>query len=576
MKEQILLDDGIVGVVLFPMLRSSREARERVLSYPKDFMKSSPFHLRSRMARSTSLSFWLVLLFGLLLKTQAQPIVVLNETFETPLNGFVWSRILQNPLSRVTVANGRASLISRGGLQTMEPLPNNFELQGKFRFVGENDHLRICWRSDLQPVGPYGEREGLLVVIAQNGELVLGSPGKTFGVLPNFKGGALQKYTDYWFRIVCFENRIDFYLQDFTTPLLSTISSYAKGSGLAIYNRELPQCSLELDEVQIWNLDGSGLGKDPSLILHLGMNGDSKDLTGNNPPAVVQGATPAVDRFGIAGGAYHFNGQDQYIVANVTRLPVGDSPRTLLAWVKPEDQREYPGFINYGVGDQDGRIFGLGMNMGYGVGAFLWGHGRDFQSHLPLPTGVWNFVAVRYHQGLAHITVGTETRSYIFPQGLALNTSDNGKLWVGAFSTRGSTVSPPNEGGFAGRFKGSLDEVRIFNRVLSDQELREIFAAENPSGSDDPDGDGFTTEEEQAGGANPFDPTSIPVGLSAFRAVELESVTKVGKLYQIMSSEDMVTWSPFGSSFQGTGTRTSKFVRVHPTQSRFWKLVALP
>lgn len=333
---------------------------------------------------------------------------------------------------------------------------------------------------------------------------------------------------------------------------------------------------VELEEIQIWSVGGSNPASDPSLILNLGMNGNAKDLTAKNPPAQVYGATPTTDRFGQPQKAFHFNGVDQYIAASVSELPIGGNPRTLIAWVKPEDQREYPGFINYGNGSREGGVFGIGMNMGLGTGAFLWGHGRDFQSLLALPSDQWSFVAVRYQYGTAQVTVGAETRSFSFPPQLQLDTLDNGILWIGAFSTLGDTVSPPNEGGFAGRFKGSLDDVRIYNRVLSEAEIREIFMAENPKGTDDPDGDGFTTDEEQAGGSNPFDSSSVPVGLNALRAVELQIVTQAGKMYQLESSTDRVHWTPDGDVFPGTGGRASRFVRAHPTDSRFWRLTTLP
>ena len=65
------------------------------------------------------------------------------------------------------------------------------------------------------------------------------------------------------------------------------------------------------------------------------------------------------------------------------------------------------------------------------------------------------------------------------------------------FGARGATYG----------FVGALDEIRLYNRALSADEITKLYTNE---GWDDPDGDGATNLEEYQSGTDPNDPTSTP------------------------------------------------------------------
>ncbi len=235
----------------------------------------------------------------------------------------------------------------------------------------------------------------------------------------------------------------------------------------------------QLDEVQIYNYALSAgeigtlytaqstfPGTATDLIADYSFAGDAGDNTQfANDGAVTGGVTAVADRAGYAGNAMHFDGTGSVKANN---SPQHNSDYTTISfWVKPD---EFPGsgevFLLSNGGWQERWKISM-PNHGKPVFTTNYENGiSDMDAGTPLTVGQWKHV-VMVHDG---------AKDKIFYNGVLVNQKDVvGKLK----STKhpfGIGYDPIDNGSF---FKGSLDEVQLYNRALSDAEVAALYAAQN-------------------------------------------------------------------------------------------------
>jgi hypothetical protein len=211
------------------------------------------------------------------------------------------------------------------------------------------------------------------------------------------------------------------------------------------------------------------------LVAYYPFNGNANDASGNgNNGTIHGGAVLAPDRFGSNNSAYAFNGVDGYIdVGN----PVGNSPSNLTetAWVKiisretsgivPEDviitKRQTP---NIGSGWPDLAVESSGPNTGAGeiiVDADNYGAKYLGSSHTQ--TNVWFFICEVSSNNIYQIYVNGVLENTV-TDSHPLNSVENMYLM--------------HQGAWGTYCHGLLDDVRIYNRVLSSNEVAQIYALE--------------------------------------------------------------------------------------------------
>ena len=140
--------------------------------------------------------------------------------------------------------------------------------------------------------------------------------------------------------------------------------------------------------------------------------------------------------------------------------PHGTAPRTLAGWVwMPEGIPVQPVFVHLGMGDWDGRMFGLGLS---DQRLSFWGGSRDVGSGLKVPAAGWHFVAVVYDPPAMTLVVDAQVERRVAPE---LATVFTGGLWLGA-ETINDGVS------VRGYFRGRLGAVWVYGRALSADELQ--------------------------------------------------------------------------------------------------------
>ena len=165
-----------------------------------------------------------------------------------------------------------------------------------------------------------------------------------------------------------------------------------------------------------------------------------------------------------------FGGTSQYItVAPGNSLPIGNSSYTLEAWIKPTSMGVYGivGYGTYGTGPQV-NAFRLSPNNGGELVNYWWG------PDLIVPTG--NLADGQWHHVAATYDGTTRT---IYVDGVAKG-SDVPGVAHAVPNASNATIGSTNNGEY---FRGSLDEVRVWNVARTQAQLSAAKGIGLPGGS---------------------------------------------------------------------------------------------
>jgi prepilin-type N-terminal cleavage/methylation domain-containing protein len=190
-------------------------------------------------------------------------------------------------------------------------------------------------------------------------------------------------------------------------------------------------------------------------------NNTARDYSGVSNTGTMNGVpVPATGQSGVSNSAYNFDGSDT-ISTTVTNFPIGSSARSIFAWVYVS---AYPstGLIMasaYGTGGTNFAA-GLGVNTLGRVG--FYGQGNDFSSTLTVPLNTWSVIGYNINGAQATIWLNEQSQTGTLPNGAA-NTQ-------AATHYIGSWV-----GGSSFRWNGLIDDVRVYNRILSLGEVQALY-----------------------------------------------------------------------------------------------------
>ncbi|VFM96417.1 MAG: Concanavalin A-like lectin/glucanases superfamily protein [Candidatus Kentron sp. G] len=197
------------------------------------------------------------------------------------------------------------------------------------------------------------------------------------------------------------------------------------------------------------------------LVAYYPFNGNANDESGNGNDGTVNGATLTEDRFGNAGSAYSFNGIDNYIdCGNADILNINDTI-TLSAWINHTTGEP----INWEDMFMKGNTtYGFQFNSGDDSFVFhLTTSGwKNLSSDIKPLAGVWYHVVGTYDGEQQKIYVDGVLKN-IDTWSESINVTDDPL-------TIGYKVASDNS-----YFNGVIDEVRIYNRPLSETEVQTLY-----------------------------------------------------------------------------------------------------
>ena len=212
------------------------------------------------------------------------------------------------------------------------------------------------------------------------------------------------------------------------------------------------------------------------LVAFYPFNGNGNDSTSNNRDGVVHGATLTNDRNSKGNSSYYFDGQDDYIsVANHSSLnPTGDFAISLWTLVS-STQVPHEG-INDILRKWNGNAEGYPFSISYLnttadpiVDKILYAR-YDGQGCANAPTAYSPAIDNDEFIHIALVKQGTKLRHYLngeliqeFTDNTSCSTSNTADMTIGS---RGNLVR---------FFKGKIDDIRIYNRSISDGEVASLF-----------------------------------------------------------------------------------------------------
>ena len=209
-------------------------------------------------------------------------------------------------------------------------------------------------------------------------------------------------------------------------------------------------------------------GINDGLVAYYPISGNAFDESGNGNDGTVYGAVLEDDRYGNPGSAYSFDGVDDYIqIAYSSSLH--PSVFSLSAWFNTTDNGRgtiitsdpdaYYCNHGYELGVQNGYgWFNTDPSSGCNDGKIVW-------SNNTLNDGLWHHMVAIFDGSKMMLYVDGVIQNNITP------TSTYSK--PNSYLTLGRTKY--SFGGDQRYFDGFIDDIRIYNRALSEYEIKELF-----------------------------------------------------------------------------------------------------
>jgi hypothetical protein len=177
-----------------------------------------------------------------------------------------------------------------------------------------------------------------------------------------------------------------------------------------------------------------------------------------------------VGKDGDSNGAYLYTTNNQYFTAVDTGLPMGASPRTMCAWIKPSSLPAgglHHMVFRYGtISPSQSSVLSLSNSSGAEISFF--GNAYDAVTNYTITTNVWSHFCATFNGGTtASLYVnGSLIASPSFLGTGPLNTI-SGSFAIGTWT---------GSGGPAFYWRGALDDVRIYNVALSATQISQIHS----------------------------------------------------------------------------------------------------
>jgi hypothetical protein len=288
------------------------------------------------------------------------------------------------------------------------------------------------------------------------------------------------------------------------------------------------------------------------LVAYYPFNGNANDASGNGINGTVYGATLTTDRFGNTNAAYYFDGVSAYITT-----PLGSSAFsndfTASVWFNAYDianawptllQEQWVSFLLQIVGQSSN------VSPPDRIGNFV-----SYDNYAPYTAGASGWYLDRFQQTPLNIycqvvvtKAGTNVAMYLNSQIAATGQVTNPTTHPGSYLTIGSldvAVFGPTEG----LFHGVIDDIRIYNRALSSNEVAQLYAIESGPRMD-----------------------LVKAVKPSFRNLTLTTN------YQLQISGDLNTWTNYGGAFTATNTSMvyPQYFDVDNWNSLFFRVQSVP
>jgi len=289
----------------------------------------------------------------------------------------------------------------------------------------------------------------------------------------------------------------------FNSYAAASLSGTTYLGGLVGYNADgsYTKCFWDSDI----NPDVNGIGNttapdyDFSWIGHWKMNDNDDhnqvdDSSGNDNHGTAQQITSTLHTDSgnppYLNGALTFNGSSDYITTPMTNFPTGAAERSASLWIKWDGSTSYSVIFGYGDDAAGIKLFGAFLDPTGNL--YCWNDyqnpANNYDTGIDIAIGDWTHIVLTYD--------GTNVRAY--KDGALVDTTAKALDTVLEESTIGKNIWDGLH-----HFAGSIDNVMIFNRALTAEEIEFLYNEGYgieilPDGSLDPNVIGKLTTQMQA------------------------------------------------------------------------------
>ena len=239
-----------------------------------------------------------------------------------------------------------------------------------------------------------------------------------------------------------------------------------------------------LDSLRGYILETQGLHATPSiesitigLVAYYPFNGNAIDESSNSNGGVVYGATLSTDRYGSANSSYTFDGNDDYIdLGDPDILDLGASNYTYSLWFRANSTESGRYILS--------KYQSLGTNA-FGIGTSTW-TGNDYiysyfagdnHSDSASSDGTTIIDDGRWHHVV--MTLDLQNNKYdLYLDGEQENTVNFSETSSGIDNNYPLLVGKQVNGQ---NFDGEIDDIRIYARSLSSNEVTTLYESERPT-----------------------------------------------------------------------------------------------
>ncbi len=195
-----------------------------------------------------------------------------------------------------------------------------------------------------------------------------------------------------------------------------------------------------------------------NLMAYYPLNGDAVDAGTFGHDGTVFEAIPTTDRNGNADQAYYFDGVNDYI-------DIGDwengGSMSFTFWARWDAFNNYSRIIDLGNGSSSNNIIVGNYQTGNNIFFSTYNNSSEIKYYTPaLTLGQWDYIAA---------TIDNQGEMKVYRNGALIGSKSN--TYVPNILTRTAQYIGKSNFSADGYFKGAIDELKIYNKTLSAEEI---------------------------------------------------------------------------------------------------------
>ncbi len=196
------------------------------------------------------------------------------------------------------------------------------------------------------------------------------------------------------------------------------------------------------------------------LVAYYPFTGNANDFSGNGINGTVNGAELTTDRFGNVNSAYNFNGINNYISAVRNNL----NQFSVSLWFNANLNQEFSPFVDANISNWE--IYLKYLKPTFTKWITAPSNYQEYISTTTVPLSQWQHIVYTYNSNNVNVYLnGVLISSF---SNVSLVNSNNGLYYFGA-SISGSSQF----------YAGKLDDIGIWNRALTQDEITSLYYSEN-------------------------------------------------------------------------------------------------